>query len=361
MSYKRISPQPVVEGGTGAQTLTSNGVLLGNTTSAITATTAGTTGQVLTGVTGNAPTFQAPAASSITITGDSGGGLTGNSFTFTGASTGLTFAGAGTTETLGGTLIVGNGGTGVATMTTAYAPVCAGTTATGNLQVASTGLSTSGYVLTSNGNAALPSFQASPGSTAFDSIVVQTFTSSGTYTPTSGMKYCTIEVVGGGGGGGGGTTTGASSLSGGIGGGGGGYARKTVTAATIGASQTVTVGAGGTAGAVGGGQGGTGGTSSVGSIVSATGGVGGMGSGAGSTWASGGAAGGVGSSGDINAYGGSSPFGFGNVTVSFNAAGSGASSIFGGGGIGQVGGGGSSAGLAGELYGGGGGGAYIWT
>jgi hypothetical protein len=53
-----------------------------------------------------------------------------------------------------------DGGTGVSTMTTAYAPVCAGTTATGALQVASTGLSTAGYVLTSNGASAVPSFQA---------------------------------------------------------------------------------------------------------------------------------------------------------------------------------------------------------
>ena len=57
---------------------------------------------------------------------------------------------------------VTEGGTGVATMTTAYAPVCAGTTATASLQVASTGLSTAGFILTSNGNAAVPSFQAAP-------------------------------------------------------------------------------------------------------------------------------------------------------------------------------------------------------
>ena len=37
---------------------------------------------------------------------------------------------------------------------------------------------------------------------AVNSVVVQTFTGSGTYTPTTGMLYCTIEVVGGGGGGG---------------------------------------------------------------------------------------------------------------------------------------------------------------
>ncbi len=162
MSYKRTSPQPVVEGGTGATTLTSHGVLIGNTTSAITATTAGTTGQVLTGITGSAPTFQSPAASSISITGDSGGALTGAAFTFTGGGTGLTFAGATSTETLGGTLVVSHGGTGIATAT-AYAPICAGTTATGAFQVASTGQSNSGYVLTSTGASSLPTWQAAGG------------------------------------------------------------------------------------------------------------------------------------------------------------------------------------------------------
>jgi hypothetical protein len=129
----------VANGGTGANTFTSHGVLLGNTTGAITATAAGTTGQVLTGVTGSAPTFQSPATSSITITGDSGGGLTGNSFTFTGGSTGLTFAGAGTTETLGGTLVVSNGGTGRATLTNHGLLVGAGTGAITQLAVGTTG------------------------------------------------------------------------------------------------------------------------------------------------------------------------------------------------------------------------------
>ncbi len=60
----------------------------------------------------------AGAASSISITGDSGGALTGNAFTFTGGSTGLTFAGAGSTETLGGTLAIANGGTNATSMAT---------------------------------------------------------------------------------------------------------------------------------------------------------------------------------------------------------------------------------------------------
>lgn len=98
-------------------------------------------------------------SSSISITGNSGGALVGSSFTFTGGSTGLSFAGAGSTETLTGTLVVSNGGTGNTTFT-AYAPVVAGTTSTGAFQSASTGLSTSGFILTSNGSSAVPSFQA---------------------------------------------------------------------------------------------------------------------------------------------------------------------------------------------------------
>ena len=47
----------VANGGTGATTHTAHGVLLGNGTGAIAATAAGTTGQVLVGVTGGNPTF----------------------------------------------------------------------------------------------------------------------------------------------------------------------------------------------------------------------------------------------------------------------------------------------------------------
>ena len=51
-----------------------------------------------------------------------------------------------------------SGGTGLATLTTAYGVVCAGTTATGPLQNAGAGLA--GQVLKSGGASALPSFQA---------------------------------------------------------------------------------------------------------------------------------------------------------------------------------------------------------
>ena len=58
-------------------------------------------------------------------------------------------------------LTVAQGGSGLAS-TTAYAVVCGGTTTTAPLQSVS-GVGTSGQVLTSNGAAALPTFQTVPG------------------------------------------------------------------------------------------------------------------------------------------------------------------------------------------------------
>lgn len=63
----------VPSGGTGAATLAAHGVLIGQGTSAVAATAVGTTGQVLTGVTGADPTFQAIPATAVTrLTANSG-------------------------------------------------------------------------------------------------------------------------------------------------------------------------------------------------------------------------------------------------------------------------------------------------
>jgi len=257
-----------------------------------------------------------------------------------------------------GTAVVAGGGTG-ATSFTAYAPICGGTTTTGALQSASTGQSTSGFVLTSTGASSLPTFQAASSGSAFTTIVVQTFTGNGTYTPTANMKYCTIDLVGGGGGGGGSPGGGAATSSVGGGGGGGGYARKTIAAATIGASQSVTVGAGGAGGVHA--TGSTGGTTSVGSIVSATGGVGGASSGPSGVVAGIGGAGGVGSSGDVNSTGGAGGTGFGLGSGTFTISGVGGCSYFGGGAAGVANLNNTSvagiAGVAGSVYGGGGSGS----
>lgn len=126
---------------------------------------------------------------------------------------------------------------------------------------------------------ASPAFTVSAtlnGSPLFDSIFVQKFTTSGTYTPTPGMVFAILECWAGGGGGGG--VAGSSSVSNGAGGGqAGGYSRTKVTAAQIGASKVVTIGAAGAGGASGGNTGGTGGDTSVGTLCVAKGGQGGQG------------------------------------------------------------------------------------
>ncbi len=157
---------------------------------------------------------------------------------------------------------VPHGGTGVSS-TTAYAVLCGGTTSTGALQpVASVG--SSGYVLTSNGASALPTFQAAS-SGGITSVVRQVFTSSGTYVPTVGMVQAYVECIGGGSGGAGSISPALSNVSVGGGGGAGGYAASMLSAADIGASQTVTIGAGGTSSS--GGMGNPGGNTTFGSLV----------------------------------------------------------------------------------------------
>jgi hypothetical protein len=103
----------VSDGGTGASTFTANGVIYGNTTSALLATAAGTTGQVLVGNTGGAPSWATLTGIGVTSFSAGTTGLTPNTAT-TGA------------ITLAGTLGVANGGTGTATAFTAGSVVFAG-------------------------------------------------------------------------------------------------------------------------------------------------------------------------------------------------------------------------------------------
>jgi hypothetical protein len=183
---------------------TNHAVQIGNAAGDLTSIGVGTNGQALLGSTGADPAFATLTSSggtityttgphalnlevSIgkfveTITGDSGGAETPDAFgnfDFSGGTTGLTFAGTSNTETLTGTLIVANGGTDK-TSFTAYAPITGGTTTTGALQSAATGISNSGYVLTSNGSSALPSWQAA----GINSLVFST--DQGTASPSAG-------------------------------------------------------------------------------------------------------------------------------------------------------------------------------
>lgn len=190
-------------------------------------------------------------------------------------------------------------------------------------------------------------------STALTNVVMQVFTASGTYTPTVGMKYCIIEVIGGGGGGGG--VSGALGQTAcGAGGGAGGYSRGRYTNVNIGVSQSVTIGASGAGGPAGNNNGSSGGTSSVGALINATGGAGGAGqaSSVTLTYSGAGGAGGLGALGSFDVQG--APGLRGSKQAAAAISGAGGNSAYGGGGAPSFG---SSAGAAGGNFGSGGSGA----
>lgn len=178
LQYALSTPVSIANGGTNATSMaTTDGTVIFDGTRLVTTAT-GTSGQVLTSNgAGVAPTYQAAAASSISITGNSGGALTGNSFTFTGGTTGLTFAGAGTTETLGGTLVVANGGTGATTFTAHSILLGQGTSA-----ITALGAATNG--------------QIPIGSTGVDPVL-STITAGSGITVTNGAGSITIAASGG--------------------------------------------------------------------------------------------------------------------------------------------------------------------
>jgi len=96
---------PVAAGGTNVTSFTANGIVYGNGTSALGVTAAGTTGQVLVGNTGSAPTWGTLSGSAVTTFQTSLNGLTPSTAT----------SGA---VTLAGTLGATSGGTGLTSYTT---------------------------------------------------------------------------------------------------------------------------------------------------------------------------------------------------------------------------------------------------
>ena len=166
---------------------------------------------------------------------------------------------------------------------------------------------------------------------------IQTFTTTSTYTPNAHMIYAIIECIGAGGGGGGTASPSGNVSAAGGGGGAGSYSRVIATAATIGASKSVTIGAAGTAGSAGNNAGGAGSDTSLGGLCIGKGGSGGGGTS--NLGGASGGSGGVAGTGSVTPTGESGQgvpsivtTGIAGVAIS----GAGGSTIFGGGGKGAL-------------------------
>jgi len=310
-------PIEVTKGGTGIATVAQGDILYGsaaNTISALTKNTTATRYLANTGTSNNPAWDQVNMANGVT-----------------------------------GTLPVGNGGTGSTTFNI-NGPVISSTTTTGALTA----------VTLANQEFLVGNTSAAPTKKTLKTVL-SFYNASGTYTHTfqTGMIFAFCEVQGSGGGGGGCASNAGATLSCGGGGGGGSYTASYLTAATLGASQTVTVGAGGTAGANTGGNGGNGGATSLGTLLVVNGGLGGTGGAATANAVS--RAGGVGSTiptgGQMFSFGQGGAPGFSTYTSSTNyivTGGAGGNSRTSGGGQMVFG---NSGGNSGGAYGAGGGGA----
>jgi hypothetical protein len=267
----------------------------------------------------------AASASAATATADAASALAAANSAADDAATALTQA---TTSSVGTSRL----DDGSVTFVKVAAAAIAGTTD------ATTGTSDS-LLMTPKKTAEAIAALASAGASAGRLLAVTPFPSSGTWTKaTKNPSFIVVEVIGAGGGGGGISGSPSRAMTGG--GGAGGYSRKVIQAASLGATETVTVGVGGTAGSTSGGTGGTGGTSSFGSHATATGGAGGVGATTDVPVCVGGAAG-AGASGDLNLSG--NPGGHGSnyyvamssggvVTTAIGVPGDGGGSILAGGG-----------------------------
>jgi hypothetical protein len=183
-----------------------------------------------------------------------------------------------------------------------------------------------------------PYYSTGPGTwtilaSLFNLVVrVTSFTASATWNVNANTVVAVMEAWGGGGGGGGCAAPASTFAAGGTGGGAGSYSRTTSSKATVGTSQSITIGAAGLAGTAGANPGGNGGDTSVGSLCIGKGGSGGQAnSSAGGATPTGGL-GGVAGTGDIVTTGdpGGAGLVYGAVQIAPGAKG-GSSSVGGGG------------------------------
>jgi hypothetical protein len=350
-----------IAGITGVTTANSNFVTINTSTGQLGAVAGSASGAVIS-LTGNSGGVLTPSSGNFNTFGTGSITIVGSGSTLTTQLTGLTnhavLVGAGTATITNiaatantGAVLQNNSGADPSYSTATYP-----STTTSQQILYSTANNVIGQLTTANSK--FPATNAT-GTLAMRalSVVIQVFNASGTYTPTTGMLYAVIEAVGGGGAGGGAAITTAAQFSAGTGGASGEYAKGVFSASTVGASQVITIGAGGVGAA--GTTGGTGGNTSVGALISANGGSGGP-TIAASTGGNGyGGAGGTGGSGGsyrVNgSFGGVANF----VVGSFAFSGLGSSGPFGSGGTGVTGA--NSVGGAGTGNGAGGGGALNLT
>ena len=198
---------------------------------------------------------------------------------------------------------VANGGTGLTSLTT-FAPLCGGTGVIANVQQATTGFSTVGAVLTSQGAGALPTWVAAAASGG-SLVSIQSFNSSQTLTIPATATKLYAYLIGGGGG----------AQNGGVGGGSGATCISLFTGFTPGNTLALTIGAGGTN------VGGNGGNSTLASgsqtISTMTAGGGTGGTGIPPVFAAGGTA----TGGSLANITGSTGFGFGAACGNFGLGG----------------------------------------
>lgn len=194
-------------------------------------------------------------------------------------------------------------------------------------------------------------------------ISVTVITASGSWSKPAGLVYARIIAIGGGGGGGG-VDLAANTTAAGGGGGAGSYSESLIAAATLGATETVTIGAGGVGGVTGGpsGQDGLVGVdTSFGAHVIAKGGSPGLGTTTANDVGEGGS-GGVGSSGTGQIEVDGNDGGHGGIDAQWAAGGFGAGPVFGANKKSPLlKSSGATAGNAGKNYGGGGSGAVAFT
>jgi hypothetical protein len=200
-------------------------------------------------------------------------------------------------------------------ITVSGSPVAGSGTLTGTLATQSANTVFAGPT---TGAAAAPTFRALVAadvpSQSGRLLNVQIFTSSGTYTPTTGTNSVIVEIQGAGGGGGGAPAVTTAQGSAGGGGGAGGYVLHRMTSGFSGAS--VVVGAGGSAAS--GASGGNGGSSSFAGITAGGGGGGGnAGPNTGLTISGGGSGGSATGGSILSLVGGLGPLNMSNNTSGF--------------------------------------------